>query len=302
MRVLVTGAGGFVGRHLLGSLADQGHEPLPVEAPGHADPGMAEADVRQADDLAALVQRLRPEACVHLAAMAYVPQAWERPGPTFEVNVVGTMNLLTALRRHAPACRTLVISSAQVYGAHGLDALVTEDHPPAPGDMYAISKLAADLAALSFGHRHDLPIMTARPVNHIGPGQAPQYVTAAFAGQLVRIARGEAEPVVRVGNLESRRSFLDVRDVVRAYGLLLERGRPGQPYNIAAPPLHRIGEVLEILCELAGVRPRIERDPALYRPTDSTLKLDAARLREDTGWAPAYTLRDTLRDVLGEAG
>lgn len=301
MRVLVTGAGGFVGRHLLAHLREHGHELLPAEAPGHAAPGMLEVDVRRPDDVEAAVRQESPDACVHLAALAFVPRAWEEPGPAFDVNVIGTMNLLNALRRHAPACRTLVVSSAQVYAMRAAGGKITEDHPMAPASIYAVSKMAADLGALAFGNHHGLPVMTARPTNHIGPGQAPEYVASAFARQLVRITRDGAAPVMRVGNLDSRRSFLDVRDVVQAYRLLLEQGTPGRPYNISGTELHRVGEVLDMLCDLAGVAPRIERDPDLYRPTDSALDLSTERIAADTGWAPEHALRDTLQDVLDDA-
>lgn len=301
MRVLVTGAAGFVGQHLLAHLEAHGHEGIPAEAPGHGAEGMREVDVRDPDGLDAAIRELRPDGCVHLAALAFVPRTWEQPGTTFEVNVVGTMNLLASLRDHLPGCRTLVASTAQVYGEKVSGGKIPEDHVMAPATIYAITKMAADLGALAFGKHHDVPVMTVRPTNHIGPGQSPEYVTPAFARQVARIARGIDPPVMRVGNLESRRSFMDVRDVVQAYRLLLERGVAGRAYNIAGPELHRVGEVLDLLGDLAGVQPATERDPALYRPTDCALDLATDRICEDTGWAVEHTLRDTLADVLDEA-
>ena len=143
--------------------------------------------------------------------------------------------------------------------------------------------------------------MTARPNNHTGPGQAPPFAVAAFARQVRAIARGEAAAVVRTGNLESRRDLADVRDVVRAYRLLLEKGRPGEAYNVAAGNDVRMGDVLEELCRLAGVRPARETDPALYRPANESPRLDTGKLARDTGWAPLIPFEQTLRDMLSEA-
>jgi GDP-4-dehydro-6-deoxy-D-mannose reductase len=211
------------------------------------------------------------------------------------------MRLLRAFRRHAPKARVVVVSSSRVYGRPDTHQPAEEASPLDPSNLYGVTKMAADLGALHWARHHRLPVMTARPVNHIGPGQSPQFAIPAFAQQLIRIARQEAEPVLRVGNLESVHDFLDVRDVARAYRLLLERGRPGCAYNIASGTRRRVGDILEAMCRLARVQPRIETDPDLFRPTDRSPLLDTGAIRRDTGWAPRVAWEDTLRSVLEDA-
>jgi len=187
-----------------------------------------------------------------------------------------------------------------VYGHEPADAPLREDDPRRPDNLYGLSKFAADQAALLYARHHGLPVMTARPLNHIGPGQAREFVVSAFVEQCVAIARGRQPPEMRVGNLESRRDFMDVRDTVRGYRLLIERGRPATAYNLAGGRLWKIGELLEMLCGIAGIRPRLIRDEKLYRPTDESPRLDIARIREDVGWQPEIPLEKSLRDLYEE--
>lgn len=301
MRVLVTGATGFVGRYLLSELKAQGHAAygLDLGAPPPDLPvdAFVTADICRGDALPEAVARLRPDACVHLAAMAFVPSGKSSPVKMTEVNVMGTTRLLDAFRAHAPEARILFVSTAQVYGTRPRLAPVTEDDPLFPESLYGITKSAADGIARFFARQYGMPVMVARPYNHIGPGQAPDYVVASFASQ-VRAIREGAPAAIRVGNLESRRDFTDVRDIVRAYRLLLEKGAAGEAYNIASGRHVRIADVLARLCDLAGVQPRIDHDAALHRPVDHSLVLDITRLRQATGWAPAVPLETTLKDLV----
>ncbi len=290
MRVLVTGGSGFVGGFVRTELEQAGHEVVLH--------GAEQGDIRDPAVALAMVREARPEACLHMAGIAFVPRAWSEPALVFGVNVEGTIHLLEAVRHHAPAARTLVISSAQVYGNTPREHPLREDAPLEADNLYGVSKVAADLSALLYARRYGLPVMTARPCNHIGPGQARDYVVPAFAAQIKTIAAGRAEARMKVGNLESRREFADVRDVARAYRLLLEGGRPGQAYNVSTGRLIRIGEVLDELCRRAGVSPVRERDDRLYRPTDAQPALDATRIREDVGWTPRIPLDQTLADIL----
>ena len=302
MRVLVTGAGGFVGRHVVGELNRAGHTPLAFDVgavPGVSPENTVLGDLRDAGCLGEGVLRLRPDACIHLAGIAFVPKGWTDPNLVLSVNLLGTINLLEAFRRHRPNARLLAVTSAELYGKTlEREGSLNEDSPAVPSNLYGVSKLSADLSAQLYARRYAMPVMTARPTNHMGPGQSLDFVTPSFAGQLVRIERGEAEPLIRVGNLDSERDFVDGRDVARAYRLLIEKGRAGQAYNIASGKPITIRSILDGLCEIAGVRPRIEIDPARFRPTDKPPHIDASRIRRDVGWEPEIGLAATLKDVL----
>jgi GDP-4-dehydro-6-deoxy-D-mannose reductase len=300
MRILVTGASGFVGHHLSAELTSAGHQVIRLSRPQdcpHPGPDDVLADVCDAPRLADVVATLKPEGCIHLAGIAFVPTGWSHPELVFEVNVNGTLNLLEALRQQAPHARLLVISSAQIYGVRAGEPPQDEDAPFAPGSLYAVSKLAADLTTLLYARRYGMAAITARPCNHIGPGQSIEFVVPSFARQVADIAAGRQPALMKVGNLQSEREFMDVRDVARAYRLILEQGQVGRGYNITTGRIVKIGYVLEELCRLAGVQPRIEINPARFRPTDSQPVLSAARLTRDTGWRPERRLEDTLADI-----
>jgi len=301
MRVLVTGAFGFVGRHVIAELRRHGHPvcgyDLGAVPPEFDGIDTAKGDVRDATALREAVRRARPEACLHLAALAFVPSGASSPEAMLDVNVMGTIRLLEAFRQDCPEARLLVVSSAQVYGHQPRQAPVKENEPFAPDSIYAVTKAAADTTALLYARQYGLNVAVVRPHNHIGPGQAPLYVVPAFARQVARIARG-APPEIRVGNLESRRDFTDVRDVARAYRLLLDRARGGEAYNLGSGAPVAAGDILRRLCSLAGIQPRIVRDETLFRPNDRSPVLDVGKLREATGWTPEIPLDRTLKDIL----
>ena len=301
MRVLVTGAEGFVGGHLVPELRQAGHTPLQLVLDRTSRPDAdAVCDIRDQAAMRTIVARLAPDACIHLAGIAFVPQAWEEPERTFDINVTGTLTLLDTFRREAPNARVLVVTSAVIYGAEADAAPISESHPFNPNTLYAASKAAADQAALLYGQYHGLPVMTVRPNNHTGPGQSTNFVIPSFARQLAAMRGQPTGAVLRVGNLESRRDFLDVRDVVRAYRLLIESGAAHQAYNVGAGQLVTIREALELLMDLTGVHPELEVDKERYRPTDASPLLDTARIREDVGWSPRRTLRETVADIIAD--
>jgi len=298
MKVLVTGCNGFVGRHAVAVLNEIGHDVTGADLGGPADshvPGRP-MDVRDLDSIAAVLEAEQPDAVLHLGGIAFVPLGWTQPQDIFAVNTIGTLNLLDAVRRRLPSARVLVVTSAEVYGSRPAPSPLTEDAPYNPDNIYGVAKAAADHASLLYGVHHGLNVMVARPSNHIGPGQSTRFAAAAFAVQLAAIARG-ADPVMRVGNLDQRRDFTDVRDVARAYALLLESGRPGTPYNIASGTMTPVRSIFDTLCEIAEVSPTVEIDPDLFRPTDSRPSYDVARIRGDTGWEPRIPLRQTLSDL-----
>lgn len=302
MRVLVTGAEGFVGRHVARDLARHGHATIGFDIGGAEPPPEAEAhfrgDLQDEAAFSKVVADTRPDAALHLAGLTFVPEGWARPGPMFAVNVIGTIHFLQAFREHAPRARLLVVSTAQVYGSRPRDLPVSEDEPLQPKSLYAISKAAAEQITLAWTRHYGVPAIVARPFNHIGPGQSPNFAVASFARQIKAISRGQGEAVIRVGNLQSQRDFTDVRDVARAYRLLLESGAPGQAYNIASGRPMTMGSVLEALCSAAGVHPQIVVDENRLREADRSPTLDIRRIERDVGWKPEIGISETLRDIL----
>lgn len=300
MKILVTGCNGFVGRHAIAAFRAAGHDVCGGDVAGTPPPDLPYLpfDATSPDSIRTALETFAPDAILHLGGIAFVPVAWEHPQMVFEVNTVGPLNVLDAVRTLCPKTRVLLVTSAEVYGsAPAGDAAFTEDSPLAPDNIYGVTKAAADTAARFYAARHDLPLLVARPANHIGPGQSPRFVSSAFARQLADIAAGRAPAEMHVGNLDSRRNFTDVRDVVRAYLLLLERGIPGSAYNIASPASVSIRDLLDALCDISGVRPALAVDPALWRPTDAHPAYSTDRLRSATGWTPQISLRQTLADL-----
>jgi len=306
MRILVTGAGGFVGRYVARELAASGHSTvafdLAFSTPVPEAWRSLEGDLLDVRRVNAMVSEVRPDACIHLGAMSFVPAGDRHPERMFAVNVQGTINVLEAFRHHCRAASILVVSSAHVYGSTTGRSHLSEDSPMAPVSTYAVSKAAADLASLAYAGHYGIHTMSARPNNHTGPGQSVDFVVASLVRQARMIADGKAEPVIKVGNVDSKRDFSDVRDVARAYRLLIEKGRQGQAYNISSHNTLSIGAVLSKLCELAGIRPEISVDPEKFRPTDSSASLDTGKLQRDTGWIPRIDFTTTLSDMLSEAG
>lgn len=301
MRVLVTGATGFVGRHVLRALAGHGHEPVCAGAPGDAAADLV-LDVRDSGTLEAALAATQPDAVVHLAGIAFVPVALRDPLSALDVNALGTARLLEAVRAAGRPVRVLVVSSAEVYGAQPPEAMpLPESTELRPANPYAASKVAAEACARAWAASYGLDVVTARPFNHIGPGQDPRFAVPSFAGQLAAIAAG-GPPVLHVGNLEARRDFLDVRDVAEAYVALLANGRPGEVYNICSGRAVAIREVLRLLISLAGVPVEVRNDPERMRPSDVPVFVgDATRLRETTGWEPRIPLEASLAAVYADA-
>lgn len=301
MKVLVTGCNGFAGGHAMAALRRAGHEAIgsDVGSPAGGLSTYLPLDVRDPDSIAHVLAEVAPDAVLHLGGIAFVPLGWTQPQRVFHVNTIGTLNVLDAVRQRRPAMRILVVTSAEVYGSHPAPQPLTEDAPYRPDNIYGVAKAAADQAALLYAAHHHLDVMVARPSNHIGPGQSPDFVSSAFASQLAAIAAG-AEPVLRVGNLDPRRDFTDVRDVARAYVLLLERGQTGCAYNIASGRMIPVRDLLDGLCNVAQVRPRIEIDPRLFRPNENRPSYDIARILSHVGWQPEILLRQTLEAVYAD--
>ncbi|MGH9017602.1 MAG: GDP-mannose 4,6-dehydratase [Acidimicrobiales bacterium] len=292
MRALVTGANGFVGTWLTGYLREQGDEVVGIDHEVNVTDPVA---VREA------VVGVAPDAIYHLAALAHVGDSWGHPGEVLNVNALGTLHVLEGARACASPPRVLLTSSAEVYGAVGPGSLpISEATALAPVTPYAASKVAAEYLGIQAHLAHDLPVVRVRPFNHIGPGQSSAFVVAALAARIAEAARSGAATIA-VGNLSARRDLTDVRDVVRAYRLLVESGAAGDVYNVCTGRDVAIAEVAERLLVLAGTDLRLVPDPSLLRPVDvPVVRGDPAKLRTATGWEPAFDLDTTLGDVLDQ--
>ena len=293
MRALVTGGHGFVGRWLLEHLTSCGDD---VVAPHQAD-----VDVTDPAAVRSLVDDVAPEAVYHLAGLAHVGASWDDPDAYLRVNGGGTLHVLEAVRCAATPARVLVVSSAEVYGAVRPDQLpIDEDDPLRPISPYAASKAAAELYAVQAHQGRGLHVVRARPFNHIGPGQDGSFVVPAFARRIVTALR-DGEPALRVGNLSARRDLTDVRDVVRAYRLLVERGEPGAVYNVCSGRDVAIDRLVRRMLAIAGADLELRPDPDLMRPADiPVLRGDPTAVRLATGWRPEVPLQQSLADVLAE--
>ena len=299
-RALITGAGGFAGNALDAHLRASGWETLrcDLRAPEGID-GWLACDVSRADEADRLLAWAGPVTHVfHLAAVTFVPDSAHDPARTFEVNLLGTIHLTSAVRRHAPAARFVNVASSEVYG-HPQFLPMTEEHPLNPANPYAISKAAADLYCACLHHAGELDVIRLRPFNHSGPGQSDRFVLSSFARQIARIEAGRLEPVLRVGNLDAARDFLHVKDVVRAYELAASRGVSGEAYNICSGAAVSVREALDRLLLLSKADIRIETDPNRVRPVDV---LDSrgshAKLTAQTGWQPQVPFDDLLTELL----
>jgi len=309
MRILITGAAGFVGRHLAERLRAAGHDLVGIEhvcTPAHHEwadrVGLAlkEASVAERESLFAVVASVKPEAVIHLAAVTSVPESLRDPLLAWRVNLTGTINVLDAVREHAAAARVLVVTSSEVYGpVPPAEQPITEDHPLRPVTPYAATKAAADLAAYQYAAGNGLDVVRLRPFNHTGPGQSDRFVCSAFARQVAEIEKTGEPGRMMVGNLTPKRDFTDVRDVVRAYELDLEHGEAGGVYNLASGRPRAIQWVADTLTAAARVRIDLVHDPERDRPVDlPVVRGSADRFSALTGWAPQIAMEQTLADLL----
>ncbi len=304
MRVLVTGARGFVGRHLTASLRARGHDVFETDHAAHDD--VLAVDVTDALAVRGAFELAQPDAVAHLAAQAFVPDSVRDPERTLDVNVRGTLHVLQAAAEATAtgaSSRVLIVSSAEVYGAQPADRYpLRESAPPAPRNPYAASKVGAEALAVAYAQSFGVDAVVTRAFNHIGPGQHERFAVATFAAQIARAAV-DGGGVVRVGNLDAVRDVLDVRDVCDAYALLLEGGGDaGETYNVCSGTATSMKEVLRRLIEIARVPVEVRDDPERMRPADVPRSVgDASKLRAATGWSQRVPLAAALRAVYDDA-
>jgi GDP-4-dehydro-6-deoxy-D-mannose reductase len=310
MRVLITGITGFVGSHLADYLVARDD----IEVFGthrwrsrmdnvehlRGRVTLVECDLGDPAAVRRMLGTVRPARVFHLAAQSYVPTSWLAPSETFRTNVGCQLNLFEAARDLGLDARFQIAGSSEEYGlVHPDEVPLREESPLRPLSPYAVSKVAQDLLAYQYWKSHRLFTVRTRGFNHTGPRRGEVFVTSNFARQIAEIERGRREPVVRVGNLDALRDFTDVRDMVRAYWLALERGEPGEVYNICSGRAFKIQQVLDILVGLSQVKVEVREDPDRLRPSDVPILLgDCSRFQRVTGWAPTIPFEVTIKDVL----
>ena len=311
MRLLVTGAGGFVGGHLVELVRREqpGTEVHGVVLPhGSLSASTArgarvvEADLDDPAAAAAVLEDVKPDRIVHLAGQSSVHQSWLDPGGTLRTNVLGIVHLLDAARRLGLRPAVLVVGSAEEYGPVAEAELpIREDAPLRPASPYAVSKVAQGALALLYGPTGGMRVVLTRTFHHTGPGRGEAFAESSFARQLAEIETGIRAPVIEVGNLDAVRDFTDVRDVVRAYLLLLEKGEPGRAYNVCSGRGRRLREILDLLLARSSARVEVRVDQARLRPSDVPAQVgDPSRLRAATGWEPRIPLEETLSHLLAD--
>ena len=303
--IVVTGAAGFAGSHLLDLLEGCGARVVAWKRPDDRYPAGRDGselpwtslDLLDRAAVAAEVARARPAVVYHMAGAAHVGRSWDRTRETLEVNVLGTWHLIAAVRDAGLAPRVLVPGSAMVYRPAGRP--LVEDDPVGPESPYGLSKLAQERLGVRAVAESGVPVLLTRSFNHVGPRQDPSFFAASFARQVARIEAGLQDPVITVGNLDARRDLTDVRDAVRAYRVIAERGTPGRIYNVSSGRAFAIGDVLEGLLTHARVPIAVRVDPALLRPSDTpTVIGDHARLTGELGWRPEIPIDRTLGDLV----
>lgn len=310
MRVLITGITGFAGSHLADLCLARNDVELygiirwrsRTENIEHIFDKLRllECDLRDATSTRDVIEEVTPDFIFHLAAQSFVPTSWKAPSESLTTNVIGELNVFEAIRKVNLSCRVQIACSSEEYGmVHPDEVPIAESNPLRPLSPYGVSKVGQDMLGYQYYMSYGMDIVRTRGFNHTGPRRAPVFVCSDFAKQLVDIERGVRPPVIRVGNLDTRRDFTDVRDMVRAYWLALEKGKPGAVYNICSGTSHRIGDILDRMIEISGVEVEVQQDPDRLRPSDvPLLEGDNSTFITDTGWRPEIAFERTLHDLI----
>ena len=305
MKALVVGGGGFVGPYLVKHLKEeQGMEVYVTKTEKETldmdCSGIYNLDILELSQVAELLNKIRPDYIFHLAAQSSVAYSWKNPGLTIDVNIKGCVNLLDGIRQLDYKPRVLLIGSGEEYG-HIKDGEcpIVEDNVLRPGNIYAATKSCQNMLGKIYSDAYDMDVMMVRAFNHIGPNQTPVFVVADFCKQVADIENGQAEPVIYVGNLSARRDFTDVRDVVRAYAMLVKDGKRGETYNVGRGHAVAIQEILERIVALSDKDIDVRVDESKLRPVDvPIIEPDITKIRETVGWEPEIELETTLKETL----
>lgn len=310
MKVLITGITGFVGSHLaeyilkLGNAEVHGVERYRSKTDNidHIKDKifLHECDIKDAYSVRSLIENIKPDMIFHLAGQSFVPTSWHAPTETLTTNIIGQLNIFEAVRHIGINPFTQIACSSEEYGlVHEKDLPINEDAPLRPLSPYAVSKVGQDLLGYQYFMSYKLNIIRTRAFNHTGPRRGEPFVSSNFAKQIAQIEAGMQEPVIYVGNLDAKRDFTDVRDVVRAYWLVLEKGKPGEVYNISSGKAYSIKEILDILLSMTDKKISVKKDEKRIRPSDVPVLVgDSTKFRKLTGWKPEIPFENTLKDLL----
>ncbi len=303
-KAMIIGAAGFVGSYLIQYLKEDGMEvyatKLPHEKIENEDARIFDLDILDREAIVSLLFEIRPDYIFHLAAQSSVGLAWKNPGLTIDVNIKGSVNVMDAVRELYYKPRVLLIGSGEEYGhIKPGETPIGEENMIRPGNIYAATKVCQNMIGNIYAQAYDMELMMVRAFNHIGPTQAPMFVVADFCKQVAEIEQGLRKPVMYVGNLEAKRDFTDVRDVVRAYALLIKYGMPGETYNVGSGYAISIREILDDIIALSPCDITVEVDANKLRPVDvPIIAADIAKIKELTGWEPRISLKQTIKETL----
>jgi GDP-4-dehydro-6-deoxy-D-mannose reductase len=289
-KILLVGGSGFVGTHLR----------LALEAKFCVITTGRDVDVRRLDQLRSIISKMQPDLLVHLAAVTTLRESFTNPQDTYDINFMGTLNVLMALRETNFAGRMLFVSSSEVYGLLAeSDLPVNEARLPKPLSPYAVAKIAAEALCYQWSQTEKFEVVIARPFNHIGPGQSERFAISDFGKQIAAIKLGLVAPVMHVGDIDTTRDFTDVRDIVAAYHLMLQHGGNGETYNVCSDKERTVRSLIERMCQLAGVAVELRTDPARSRPSQQRrVKGCNQKLFDATGWMPMHTMDQSLTDIV----
>lgn len=305
MKSLIIGGAGFVGAYLIQHLKDKlDHEVAVTKMETETIPTecveVYDLNILVKEDIVSLFQKVRPDYIFHLAAQSSVSVSWKNPQLTIDVNIKGAVNVLDALRELDFKPRVLLIGSGEEYGhIRPEETPIGEDNNTRPGNIYAATKVCQNLFGKIYADAYQLDVMMVRAFNHVGPNQMPLFVVADFCKQVAEIEAGKKDAVIKVGNLSARRDFTDVRDVVRAYGLLMEKGKAGETYNIGSGHAITIEEILQMIFKYSSAKIAVEVDPQKLRPVDvPVIEADISKVTAETGWKPEISLENTIKETL----
>lgn len=304
-KALIIGAAGFVGSYLAEELINNHNmdvyaTKLPHEQLNLVNVNIYDLNILDKDEIVSLLYEIRPDYIVHLAAQSSVSVAWKNPGLTVDINVKGCVNLLDAIRELYYKPAVLIIGSGEEYGhIRSEEVPINEENRLRPGNIYAATKVCQNMIAGIYSQAYDMNLIMVRAFNHIGPGQSPIFVVSDFCKQVAEIEKGKKEPTIYVGNLAAKRDFTDVRDVVRAYAILVQKGKVGETYNVGSGHAYSIREILDLIISLSNAEIAVEIDSNKIRPVDvPIIEADITKLNDVTGWSPKFSLEQTIKETL----